>query len=157
MTDTSAGTSSDQLLSDILACETAVWQALVDGDAAADEAALHPDFLGVYPSGFATRRDHVAQLHTGPTVATFTIEEPRLLMLSTDCVLLAYRATFTRVAKPDAAFASKTQDGTSSDTSDVLTGAMYVRSLWQRHDRRWLNMFSQDSDALPEGAENHLP
>ncbi len=44
-----------KLAVEIEACERAVWQALADGDAAADRAALAADFPGVYPDGFAGR------------------------------------------------------------------------------------------------------
>src|SRR5690606_14487082 len=59
------------LLAELIACETAVWQALVSGDAEADRAALAADFLGVYPDGFAGRDAHAAQLSGGPTVTGF--------------------------------------------------------------------------------------
>ena len=42
-------------LRDVLALETEVWQALVDGDADADARLLSADFVGVYPDGFSSR------------------------------------------------------------------------------------------------------
>jgi len=126
------------LLNELIACETSVWEALVKGDAAADLAALHPDFLGVYPSGFAGRADHAAQLAGGPSVSTYRIEQPRILRIVPDCVLLAYKAQYTRVGTDEPA-------------------AMYVSSIWQRGTSGWLNIFSQDCEALPDGAENPLP
>ncbi|MFV1463950.1 MULTISPECIES: DUF4440 domain-containing protein [unclassified Phaeobacter] len=132
----------DPLLEQLLAAETAVWTALQRGDVAADRAALHPQFLGVYPSGFAGRDDHCEQLANGPTVAWFKLEQARVLSLAPDCALLAYRATY---ARPD-------QTG-----GDAEAAAMYVSSIWQRVDAVWINIFSQDTEALPEGAENPLP
>lgn len=119
-------------LDQILALERGVWQALVDGDARADRAALAEDFLGVYSTGFADRADHVGQLATGPTVARFALSEARLVGLGQDRVLLAYRAEFTRVGKHAAE-------------------AMYVSSIWEARGGVWLNTFSQDSavDAPP--------
>ncbi|OIQ43949.1 MAG: DUF4440 domain-containing protein [Roseobacter sp. MedPE-SW] len=114
------------LLAEILAQETRVWQALVAGDAAADKAALHVDFLGVYPSGFATRSDHCDQLREGATVGSFELTEARLLQLGADHVCLSYLAHYLR-PKAEA------------------TDAMYVSSIWQRQDGGWVNVFSQDT------------
>ncbi len=87
---------SRDLLTGLLAYETRVWDALVTGDAASDEALMDEDFLGVYPSGFATRARHVGQFADGPSVATFSILEPRVMSLGPDKALLAYRAEYTR-------------------------------------------------------------
>lgn len=114
------------VLTEILEQETRVWQALVEGNAEADKAALHADFLGVYPSGFATRSDHCDQLQEGPTVSSFELTNPRLLQLGKDHVCLSYLAVYHR---PGAA---------SRDT-------MYVSSIWQRQGQGWLNLFSQDT------------
>ncbi len=118
---------SRDLLTDLLAHETLVWGALVTGDAASDEALMDQGFLGVYPSGFATRACHVGQLADGPSVATFTILEPRVMSLGPDTALLAYRAEYTR-------------PGGSPE-------AMYVSSIWRRRDEGWVNIFSQDTPA----------
>ncbi|MDE4131566.1 nuclear transport factor 2 family protein [Phaeobacter sp. QD34_3] len=128
----------DDLLQDLLGCETAVWRALQRGDAAADRAALHPAFLGVYPSGFAGRDAHCAQLADGPTVARFTLSQARVMALAPDCALLAYRAAYHR-------------------PGDEVEQAMYVSSIWKRAEGAWINVFSQDTEALPEGAVNPLP
>jgi hypothetical protein len=117
-----------------LALETEVWRALVEGDAAVDARLLSEDFLGVYPTGFAGRADHIAQLGGGPTVADFELDDARLLVLSDAAVLLAYRARYRR---PGAA-----------DTSEPE--AMYVSSVWCRRDGRWVNVFSQDVAATDE-------
>ena len=109
-----------------LELESRVWQALVDGDAAADETLLDPDFLGVYSTGFAGRDDHAGPLWDGPTVATFTLCQARLLRLGTGRVLLAYRAEFVRAGA-------------------TAPEAMYVSSIWEEKDGRWYNTFSQDT------------
>lgn len=113
-------------LSVFIALETRVWQALVEGDAGADRDLLAPDFLGVYSTGFAGRADHVGQLSGGPTVVRFLLSEARLIELGPARVLLAYRADYLRV-------------GAASGE------AMYVSSIWEERDGRWLNTFSQDS------------
>jgi len=66
---------SQLLLEDLIRLETAVWQALADGDAAADGRLLSDDFLGVYPTGFADRKSHMEQLIDGPTVASFALHD----------------------------------------------------------------------------------
>jgi len=53
---------------EVEAAERAVWAALMRGDKAADLALLSPDFLGVYPSGFADRAEHAMQCDDGPSV-----------------------------------------------------------------------------------------
>lgn len=116
------------LLAELLALETAVWQALVAGDPAADRALLAADFLGVYPDGFAGRDAHVAQLAGGPTVLEFRLSEVRLVALGGDHALLAYRADYRRPG------------GTAEE-------AMYVASVWRRTAAGWVNVFSQDTPA----------
>jgi hypothetical protein len=116
-------------LADFIQLETEVWRALVNGDANADARLLSDDFLGVYPTGFADRSDHVDQLRDGPTVAEFALHDGRLLVVSDSAVLLAYRAEYRRTGRPA---------GTEPET-------MYVSSLWCRRDGRWVNVFSQDT------------
>jgi hypothetical protein len=115
-------------LEEILRLETGVWSALAAGDAVADAALLAEDFLGVYPTGFAARSDHTGQLLGGPTVAGYELTEVRLVELSADVVLLAYRARFVPAA-------------------ETAPRTMYVSSVWQRRDGRWRNVFSQDTPA----------
>lgn len=111
-----------------VARETEVWQALASGDAEADRALLSSDFLGVYPSGFADRDDHAAQLADGPTVVSFEIREPQLRVLTADHVLLSYEARWGRVAGAE---------------PDIV----YISSLWSRIEGAWVNVFSQDTPA----------
>lgn len=108
--------------------ETKVWQALVDGDAAADRELLAEDFLGVYPDGFAGRDAHVSQFAAEPTVTDFSINQPHWIELSADAHLLCYLARFRRPG-----------------SEEMQT--MYVSSLWQRIGDRWQNTFSQDTPA----------
>ena len=120
-------------LSFFLALETRVWQALVTGDALADQAMLAPEFLGVYSTGFAVRDEHCGQLSDGPTVACFALDQARLMPLGPGRMLLAYRAEFTRTGKQ-------------------IPEVMFVSSIWEQHDDTWLNIFSQDtaeSDVAP--------
>ncbi|MEM8924578.1 MAG: nuclear transport factor 2 family protein [Actinomycetota bacterium] len=121
--------TSDHLLHTVLGLERAVWQALVDGDTAADKALLSPDFLGVYPTGFADRTDHAGQLADGPTVAEFSIHDPRVLTIERDLVLLSYDARYRRPGNEGAE-------------------QMYVSSLWRNSGGHWRNLFSQDTPAI---------
>jgi len=113
-------------LDGFLALETHVWEALVAGDAAADKAMLTPDFLGVYPSGFAGRADHGDQLSAGPVMQEYSLDQARLMVIGRDHVMLSYRAAYRRAASAD-------------------TEVMFISSLWQRVDGFWLNRFSQDT------------
>lgn len=118
------------LLETLLDCETRVWQALVDGDAAADKAALDPDFLGVYSDGFSGRAEHAGQLADGPTVTRFALTQARVLDLAPGCAVLSYFARYRRV-------------GRKADEE------MYVSSIWRlQPDGTWCNLFSQDTPAL---------
>ncbi len=116
------------LLEQLLHCEKAVWDALVTGDAEADDRALSADFLGVYPDGFAGKSDHVAQLAAGPSVLRYALSAVRVLAFGPDHALLAYHATYVRTGRRDAE-------------------AMYVSSVWRRSDSGWVNVFSQDTPA----------
>lgn len=108
--------------------ESKVWDALASGDPDADRELLTGDFVGVYPTGFATVADHAAQLADGPTVASYSLSDARLIEVSADAVMLCYRAEFTRPGHRD-------------------TEAMFISSLWVRREDRWLNSFSQDTPA----------
>lgn len=116
-------------LDGFLALETKVWEALIAGDAKADIAMLTPDFLGVYPSGFAGRADHAGQLNDGPVMQSYQLDQARLMEIGNDHALLSYRATYRRSA------------------AEVQSEVMFISSLWQRVNGRWLNSFSQDTPA----------
>jgi hypothetical protein len=120
----------DLAVEDFIRLETEVWRALVSGDAAADERLLADEFVGVYPTGFADRSDHVSQLADGPTVDEFTLSDERLVVLSESAVLLAYRADYRRAPR---------------SAQPTEPEAMYVSSVWCRRDGRWVNVFSQDT------------
>jgi hypothetical protein len=121
-----SNTDHPDLLAEILEQETRVWQALVDGDAETDKAALHADFLGLYPSGFATRAEHCEQLQEGATVLSFHLSKARVLPLGKDHACLAYLAEYRRPGVEH-------------------MDAMYVSSIWQRQGTGWVNIFSQDT------------
>lgn len=114
-------------IEELLALETAVWQALVDGDVATDAALLAADFVGLYPTGFAGHDDHTGQLAAGPTVRRFELSEARMLTVSDAAALLMYRAVYERAGE------------------QAPPESMYVSSLWCRRGGRWLNVFSQDT------------
>lgn len=122
MTDNKAAPA----LKDILELETQVWVALVEGNASADRALLSADFLGVYPTGFANRDDHVGQFADAPTMAEFDLSDARLRILTPDIVLLSYRADYLRPG---------------ADRRE----AMLISSLWERRIDVWINSFSQDT------------
>jgi Domain of unknown function (DUF4440) len=114
--------------------ETQVWEALVRGDADADRALLTSDFVGVYATGFADRSMHAAQLVDGPSVASYSISDTRLIRVSAAAVVLCYRADYRPVR----------------DRRPGGDETMFVSSLWTEHDAHWLNGFSQDTPAAPE-------
>lgn len=116
-------------LQEIVALETAVWEALRNGDPSADERLLAPDFLGVYPTGLAGLSDHAGQLDDGPTVVEFSIDSPVLKVLTDDDVVLVYEARYRR------------PDGPAE--------CMYVSSIWCRRAGEWRNVFSQDTPPGP--------
>lgn len=108
--------------------ESRVWDALARGDAAADRELLSSDFVGVYPTGFADRADHVGEVSDGPSVASYAIEDARLIEVSADAVMLCYRAEYQRPGR---------EQGET----------MFISSLWVQRDGRWWNTFSQDTPA----------
>ncbi len=118
----------DSTVDFLISLETDVWDALVRGDAAADRALLAPDFLGVYPTGFAGRDDHADQLESGPSVDTYTITDAHVVEVSVGAKLLSYRADYRRPGAVPGSMAS-----------------MYVSSLWTMCGDRWVNVFSQDT------------
>jgi hypothetical protein len=121
------GYGPDVDVEQLVELETQVWRALVDGDPAADQRLLSHDFVGVYPTGFAGRDEHVAQIAHQPTVARFEITEPRAFAVAEDAWMLMYRAVSVRPG------------------ADAVEESMYVSSLWCRRGDRWVNVFSQDT------------
>lgn len=119
-------------IEDIVALEIRVWEALQTGDAQLDAEMLTDDFLGVYPTGFSTKREHCDQLKAGPTVAAYDIRCPRLTVLKEDLVLLSYLAEWTRL-----------KDGQPQEPEQ-----MYISSIWQRFGEEWLSPFSQDTPGI---------
>ena len=113
-----------------MAAETAVWEALRSGDRAADRALLAEDFLGVYPTGFIGRDDHVAELDGGPIVVDYDILEIRHLPVGEDAALVAYRVRFRAAAE-----------------AEPVT--WMVSSIWRRvPDGSLVNTFSQDTPVV---------
>lgn len=110
----------------LLELEHAVWRALLDGAPDDDQRLLSADFLGVYPTGYADRSDHVGQLAGGPTVAEYALSDARLVEVSDGAAILVYRASYRRPERSD-------------------REEMYVSSLWCRRDDGWVNTFSQDT------------
>lgn len=92
---------------------------------------LSDDFLGVYPTGFANKAEHVGQLKDGPTVLSYELIDPRIVVLGEKRVLLAYKAMWIRL-----------KDGVAAPQED-----MFVSSVWEYRANRWLNIFSQDTPA----------
>ncbi len=117
-------------LAELIALETSVWEALRRGDATADADHLAPDFLGVYPTGFADRDDHTGQLDDGPTVSDYAILDARSMSLTADHALLAYRAEYRRPG------AEQMEE-------------MFVSSVWSKRNGTWTNVFSQDTPRDP--------
>jgi hypothetical protein len=117
---------SDHDLGFLVDLERTVWEALRRGDPDTDRELLAPQFLGVYPSGFGDRAEHVGQLDGGPTVEAYEIADARLLTVADGHVMLSYRASYRRPG------------------SDAME-SMYVSSLWSHVDGRWVNVFSQDT------------
>lgn len=118
------------LLEEILALETEVWEALVTGDAERDARMLSEDFLGVYPTGFFNKSQHCGQLANGPTVSSYELTSARIAVLEEGQVLLSYLAIWSRATdKPP------------------QKERMYISSIWKRFGTEWKNIFSQDTPA----------
>jgi len=120
--------SSGPLLTEILSMEKQVWAALVTGDAQADGALLTGDFLGVYTTGTSDKAGHMAMLDDGPSMDEFALSQASLRVISDDAALLSYRADYRAANSAD-------------------WQVMFISSLWEREDGRWLNSFSQDTPA----------
>ena len=109
--------------------ESSVWEALVSGDASADERLLADNFLGVYSTGFAVRDEHVGQLASGPTVKSYSLSNARVMHLCPGTVVLSYLAIWSRRGSP------------------AQQERMYISSIWQQQQGVWRNVFSQDTKA----------
>lgn len=118
------------LQADLIAHERRVWDALVAGDADADAQLLDDSFLGIYPDGFATKADHMAQLANGPSIARYALSDLRSRSLGAQHAVLSYRADFTR-------------------TGQTEGEAMYVTSIWEQWCGGWINILSQDTAVDP--------
>ncbi|MBY4215248.1 nuclear transport factor 2 family protein [Rhodococcus fascians] len=108
--------------------ESRVWDALANGNEDADLELLSADFVGVYPTGFANSADHANQLANGPSIASYSIPEAKLIELSGDAAMLCYGADYLRPHRS-------------------VGEAIFVSSLWFHQDGRWQNKFGQDTPA----------
>ncbi|KPP87277.1 MAG: protein of unknown function containing DUF4440 domain [Rhodobacteraceae bacterium HLUCCA08] len=120
----------DRLLTEVLAEETQVWEALVKGDTEAYQTALAEEFEGVYPDGVFGRETQLAVLEDGPTIDDYALASARVRPIGADHAMLIYHARYRRAGQ-------------------VAWEAMRVTSLWRRRRGGWVNVFSQDT---PEGA-----
>ena len=125
---TSKTITSGPLLTELLTLEKQVWAALVAGDAQADGALLTQDFLGVYTSGRSDKAGHMAALDNGPSMDEFALSDISLRIITDDAALLTYRADYRAANSAD-------------------WQVMFITSLWERENGRWLNSFSQDTPA----------
>jgi hypothetical protein len=92
--------SDAALLAALVALEREGWQALVDGTAAAFyERVLAPDALLVVPGTVLDGATWLGSLD-GPAWATFTIDDERVVVLTSECAALVYRATAQRRGEP---------------------------------------------------------
>lgn len=82
----------------------------------------------MYPTGFANRADHAVQLADGPTIASYSITEAKLIEVSTDAAMLRDRAIYQRPHRS-------------------VGESMFISSLWLRKDGRWRNAFSHHPPA----------
>lgn len=113
-----------------LSLEREIWSALLTGDHHADARLLSDDFLGVYPTGFARKKDHLEQLRNGPVVSEFDLSDPRTVKLSDEVYLLSYRA-----------------DWVPCGDNPAKRCSMFVSSIWRNFGGQWKNVFSQDTSA----------
>lgn len=111
--------------------ESRVWEALVSGDASADERLLSDNFLGVYGTGFAGRDEHLGQLASGPVVKSYSLSNARAIHLCPGAVVLSYLAVWSR----------------HGPESSARQERMYISSIWQQQLGVWRNVFSQDTKA----------
>lgn len=88
--------SCQSLIDELVEYEKRVWQALVAGDQKSDAELLDDEFLGVYPSGYASKQDHVDQLAGGPSIASFNLSDFRVIELGNDHAILSYQADYIR-------------------------------------------------------------
>jgi len=116
---------------ELLGLEKQVWNALQSGDRTADSKLLADNFLGVYSSGFDGKDGHCEQLASGPTVTAYELSNVLMKILSPHMALLSYRADFSRPSSQNA----------------CVKQIMFVSSIWQNFNGRWLNIFSQDTAA----------
>ena len=113
-----------------LKLEEEVWEALRTGDVERDSRMLSEEFLGVYESGFANKKDHFSELLTGPKISEYNLSQERIIVMAKNLVLLAYLAEFKRIS-----------------TNGSASEKMYVSSIWCNQNGVWENIFSQDTTA----------
>jgi len=121
-------------ISTLIQLESRVWDALKSGDIKEDSRLLSDEFLGVYDTGFAGKEDHINQLSDGPTVHAYRIENPKMIILSSDTALLSYKAVWSRIKM-----------GIKGKQEVV-----YISSIWKLTKGKWINIFSQDTKKSSE-------
>ena len=131
--DTAHGDSAGDLAF-FVAIEKEDWEALKHKDKVAASRLLADDFTGLYDTGFSTKSEWIKQMDDQYTIDDYTIEDAELLRPSPTTALLLYNSR----CKGTGAWA------------DYCSHTSRISDLMVQRDGRWFDLFSQDTQALPQ-------
>ena len=125
--------SKAQLLKQLSAKETTLWEAWKNKNAKPFQANLSADSVMIGGGGVSNKADSIKEITSAACdVKSYSLSDWKLTMIDADAVLLTYKGT---------------QDGTCGGVA--LPAAAWASSIWIKRGGRWLNFSHQESPVMP--------
>lgn len=124
--------SKAQLLKQLSAMETKLWEGWKNKDGKPFKTFLSADSVMVGGGGVSNKADAIKEItSTGCDVKSFTLSDWKLTMIDSNAVLLTYKAV---------------TDGTCGGAA---VPTMWASSVWVKRGARWLAFAHQESPVMP--------
>jgi hypothetical protein len=121
-------TASQALRAEILARETAVWEAAKQRDMESFKKLVSPDALMIFTSGVRTRAEYIASADSRK-IKSYSIDDFRVLVPSSNTAIAIYKATIS---------------GTFGG-QEVPPTTVREASVWVKRGDRWVAVLNQET------------
>ena len=125
--------SKAQLLKQLSAKETQLWEAWKNKNAKPFQANLSADSVMIGGGGISNKADSIKEITSAACdVKSYSLSDWKLTMIDADAVLLTYKGM---------------QDGTCGGVT--LPAAAWASSVWIKRGGRWVNFSHQETPVTP--------